>query len=203
MYIPENLYILVDIFVILLFALCLFIGYKKGFLYQLADLLSFVIAFIAAWFLGPILAEHVKIYVANETLMDAIIQPLFNNLIWFIIVLVIVKIIFALILPLFKTIKAIPIIGSVNAVGGLITGAINGFIWVTIFGLLLLTPLFENGSDIRERSIYKPFNAFSDKLITTIGQKIDDDLIAQGFEYIDEYREAFDGWLVENGIFKD
>ncbi len=203
MYIPENLYILVDIFVILIFVICLIVGYKKGFLYQLMDLLSFVIAFIAAWFLGPILAEHIKIYVANDTLMDAIIQPLFNNLIWFLVVLLVVKIVFAVILPLFKAIKAVPIIGSVNAVGGLITGAINGFIWITIFGMLLLTPLFKNGNDIRERSIYKPFNAFSDRLITSIGQKIDDDLIAQGFEYIDEYREAFNGWLIDNGIFKD
>lgn len=203
MYIPENLYFLVDIFVILVMIVCLIVGFKKGFLYQLADLFSFVIAFIIAWLLGPILAEHVKIFTADETLLDAIVEPLINNLLWFVIVIIIVKLIFAIILPVFKTIKAVPILGSVNAIGGLVTGAINGFIWITIFGLILLTPLFENGDDIRDRTIYKPFNAFSDKLITMIAQKIDDEMISEGFEYVDESREAFDDWLTDKGIFHE
>ena len=99
MYLNSDMFIIVDILIVAIVALCLYIGFKKGFIYQLADLLSFVIAFVVAWFLGPLLAEHIKFYTLEDSLLEAMAQPLINNLIWFVIIVIIVKIIFAFILP--------------------------------------------------------------------------------------------------------
>ena len=202
MYLNSDMFIIVDILIVAIVALCLYIGFKKGFIYQLADLLSFVIAFIVAWFLGPLLAEHIKFYNLEDSLLEAMAQPLINNLIWFVIIVIIVKIIFAFILPLFKAIRIVPVLGSINAIGGLVTGLINGFIWVSILGVLFMTPLFKNGNEIRENTIYKPFISVSDQILNAVVSKVDPELVQEGFDSIDEYRDAFEKWLEDEGVFE-
>ncbi len=203
MFIPESLYILVNVVLIAIMVISLIIGFKRGFIYQLLDLLSFFIALLIAWFLAPILAEHLPFVHADETLLDAILQPLINILLWMVVIIIIFKVIFAFILPLFKGIKNIPVIGSVNAIGGLITGFINGFIWISILGILLMTPLVENGSLVREKTLFKPFNALSDKMVDIALNNIDSEIIEEGMNGINEYRDVFEKWLEENGVFDE
>ncbi len=203
MTLSESLFILIDVLVVLIVLISLIIGFKRGFIYQLFSLVSFGLSLIIAWLISPILANHIQIFTGEETIVEVVANYALNNFAWFFIVTLALKIIFAILLALFKRVKHIPIIGGLNAVGGLITGALNGYIWVSICSILLLTPLFTNGSDIREGTIIKPFTALGDKVIALVTDNIDNYVDGESLGSLDEYRDQVENWLIEIGVFDE
>ena len=203
MTLSESLYILIDAVVVLIVLICLLVGFKRGFVYQLFSLLSFGLSLVIAWVCSPILAEHIPIFTGEETLIEMVTNFTLNNLAWFFIVTLVLKVVFGILLAIFKQIKHIPIIGGLNALGGLLTGAINGYIWVSMCSVLLLTPLFENGSDIRDGTIIKPFTTLGDQVITLVTDGIDEYVASEGLGSLDDYRDQVEDWLIEIGVFDE
>ncbi len=212
MTIPSSLFIVINILIIVLYIFLIIQAYRKGFLYELLSFLGFVLSFFISWFISPILAEHFPIFEIQslqnigEELMAVMFVPILNNVIWFLIVLIIVRIIIGLLLSIFKSISKLPIIGFFNRLLGSVFGLINATIWVLIFSVLLSMPFFANGQEIKENTLIKHINNLSNEALLFISEHIGDDLLkgaANEFGDIDEARAAFVIWMQEQGIIHE
>ena len=54
------MHIVIDIILVVIIGLCAFIGYKRGFINQIIDLLSGIIAFFTAYFVTPLVAPFIS-----------------------------------------------------------------------------------------------------------------------------------------------
>ena len=208
MNIPTNAFILIDAIVVLIFLISFFHGYKKGLIYQVLSLVSFGIAVIFAWILSPIFAKRYILIEASTNFSDMLMANIFNQVIWFIIVLVVAKVLFDIILHLSKIISKIPLIGFLNKILGALFGLIYGFIWTVLLSSLLMMPFFDNGQEVRDNTLLNFFNNSANQIVLFISDNIDlkqfieeNDLNISA-EDIDEYRNIFENWMLEEGIFE-
>ncbi len=202
MYIPNSVFSFINIAII---AICLFnivMGYKKGLIYQLLTLLSFVGAFLVAYLVTPILANHIALIPNQGSVVDMISAQLINYVIWFVLVLIVAKIVFSVIIQVSRIVSHIPLIGFVNKLAGAAFGLVNSAIWVMIISALLMTPVFKNGAEIRENTYLKPFNEMTNKVVLKLTEFVDLDSLnidASAAE-VEAVRQNLESWLVEQGI---
>lgn len=113
--------VVLDIIAVLIVALYTFLGYKKG-------LIATAISFASSFLCIP-LAAFISRKIANGFVY---------LLISFVVLLVVFKLLFSILGYSLKFIKKIPIIKSVNAVGGSVFGLLNGVIIALILSYVVL-----------------------------------------------------------------
>jgi len=118
--------ILIDVFLVALFVLPLWIGYKKGFILSVLDLVSFAVSFFAAIFLAPLLGNDLR-----------------ETVIWFLVIFVVVYIALIIIKNMLNLLSKLPVIRKLNGFLGLVFGAICGLLYFTGAVLVLDTFLDE------------------------------------------------------------
>lgn len=205
MYIPSSLFNIISLAIIIICFINVIIGYKKGFIFQLLTLLSFLGAFIVAYLCAPIFSNHIVLFKVGTTVVDEITSHLLNYFIWFVLILIVTKIVFDIIIQFSKAVSKIPLIGFANKLAGSIFGLFNSFIWIMVISAFLLTPIFKNGQEIRDNTVLKPFNEVTNKVIVEVGSKIDFDRLKIEIDQteVDAVRGKIEGWLVENGILNE
>ena len=204
MIIPESSFVYIDIAIVAMFICFIIVGYSKGFVYEVLSLLYTAISIVASWFLAPIFASMyplVKLENLNtqaELLSRFInLDVILNTVIYFVLIFIIFKILYILLSLIFKGMNKLPVLGTINKILGAVIGILNATI-VTIFLSLLLTmPIFKNGNEIKNNTIFKYINNYSDEAITLIVQNVDLNHIKQQFKDFDinNAREDFKLWL--------
>lgn len=213
MNIPDYWFIVINILIVALYLFLMWRAYKKGFLYELFNFIGFIFAFLFAWFIAPILAEQFPL-IASGTINDladellvGIALPICNTLIWFIIILVVVRVILAIILSLFKAVSKIPVLGFFNRLLGTFFGIVNATIWVMIISMLLSLPFFTNGQAVKEGTLIKHINNLSNSTLVFVTEHIDvkglSDSISDELTDVDDAREAFVVWMKKHGIINE
>lgn len=195
----------VNIAIILIYVVFGIVAFKNGFLYQLISLVFNGLSILAAWFLGPILANLIPLVKLDglNGAFDA--SPYLNSIIYMVIVFIALRIIYLLIKPLFKKVSDIPIIGGINKIGGLLIGLINATIIVVLLSLLLNTKIITNGQEVKENTLFK----YTDKVTEEFLKLSVDHLNIESFKDkienfdVEEYREQFIQWLIEQGIINE
>lgn len=187
---------------IILYLAFIVIGYKNGLILQIVDLVYNILALFIGYFLAPILASHFPIVKLDEVYMALKLNVLMDTLIYMIIVFILLKLLYLIIKPLFGFVSKIPLIGFVNDIGGALMGIVNATIVVLLFCMLLNTPLFKNGNEIKEKTYLKTINGLSYK---ALGYSMDHFKFENEFKDfdIDKTRMAFDKWLEEQGVFDE
>ena len=91
----------------------------------------------------------------------------------------------------------IPVLGKLNKLLGMLVGIINATIIVLALSMLLSLPLFKNAKDIKDKTLLRYINDYSNQAISYIAEKIilSNDLININNFDIDSYREEFSNWL--------
>lgn len=204
MIVPSSFFIFIDIAIVAMFICFIIVGYSKGFVYEVLSLLYTAITIVASWFLAPIFASMyplVKLENLNtqaELLSRFInLDVILNTVIYFVLIFIIFKILYILLSLIFKGMNKLPVLGTINKILGAVIGILNATI-VTIFLSLLLTmPIFKNGNEIKNNTIFKYINNYSDEAITLIVQNVDLNHIKQQFKDFDinNAREDFKLWL--------
>ena len=113
--------IVFDAVLLLIIAFLTFLGYKKG-------LIGTAIAFVSSFLCIPLAG------VASVAISDSFGSLLIS----FVVLLIIFKIAFSVLGYSLKFVKKIPIIKSVNAVGGLVFGLLNGVFIALILSYVVL-----------------------------------------------------------------
>ena len=205
MNISQEYFMFVNIAIILIYVVFGIVAFKNGFLYQLISLVFNGLSILAAWFLGPILANLIPLVKLDglNGAFDA--SPYLNSIIYMVIVFIALRIIYLLIKPLFKKVSDIPIIGGINKIGGLLIGLINATIIVVLLSLLLNTKIITNGQEVKENTLFK----YTDKVTEEFLKLSVDHLNIESFKDkienfdVEEYREQFIQWLIEQGIINE
>ena len=187
---------------IVLYLAFVVIGYKNGLILQIVDLVYNILALFIGYFLAPILASHFPIVKLDEVYMALKLNVLMDTLIYMIIVFILLKLLYLIIKPLFGFVSKIPLIGFVNDIGGALMGIVNATIVVLLFCMLLNTPLFKNGNEVKEKTYLKTINGLSYKALEFSMDHFDFQKEFKDFD-IDKTRMAFDKWLEEQGIFDE
>ncbi len=205
MVISSSYFIYVNLVLLILYLTSLIVGYKNGLILQIVDLIFNIVALFVAYFISPILASHFPLVKLDEVYMALNLNTLIDMLIYIVIVFLILKIIYILIKPLFASVSKIPLVGFVNRIGGALVGIINATIIVLLFCMLLNTPIFKNGQDIKNGTYLKVVNNLSYKALEFSMDHINIDLISKEIKdfNIDESRTAFEKWLEEQGILHE
>ena len=187
---------------IILYLAFVVIGYKNGLILQIVDLVYNILALFIGYFLAPILASHFPIVKLDEVYMALKLNVLMDTLIYMIIVFILLKLLYLIIKPLFGFVSKIPLIGFVNDIGGSLMGIVNATIVVLLFFMLLNTPLFKNGNEVKEKTYLKTINGLSYKALEFSMNHFDFQKEFKDFD-IDKTRMAFDKWLEEQGVFDE
>jgi len=168
MSIPTNYTLYINIALVIFFIAALVIGYVKGFLLQLIQALTVIVAVGMGWLFAPVLANAFHIWPANltpfsETVLKDFFYEKINIVASFLIIFFIVLSLMLLLRPLVKAVGKIPVIKQVNKVLGMVFSALIYGVYILIIIFVLNTPLFLNGSVIVEQSWLNPIkNVMSD-----------------------------------------
>ena len=206
MYIDTNYFILIDIAILIFLLINIIRGFKDGFLYQIVNLLGLIVAIVIANFLAPIFAEMFDLwphswYMINEEIFDLLVYDTINNLAWFILLIIILKIIFLLFRPIAKFIGSIPLIKQVNKVLGIISGSIIGLIWLFIFYLVVASPIIVNNKEVVSNTLFKYYDLMTMQIIKQndfTNNTIQDYLDTHTFS--EENQAIIKDWLIEMGV---
>lgn len=205
MNISSDYFLYINIILVLIYIIFAIIGYKNGLMVQIIDLIFNFLAIFAAYFISPILASHFPLVTMEEIYTKLNINRIIDTLIYCVIVYVILRIFYIFIKPVFKSVSKVPFIGFLNKVGGFLLGIVNATFIMLALGLLLTTPLFSNGIEVKKGTFLKYTDKLCEKAIDISVKYINFDSFKETIDDfdIDSAREEFNKWLIEKGVFHE
>lgn len=168
MNIGQNTWLMIDLVVVIGFALLLFSGYKQGFLMKLVSIVGFVVIGIFSWWISAPISRILSLYPKNQLpiengLIHSLIYEQINRLFIFVILFVVLNIVILFLKPLVKAISDIPVVSTINKVAGLCLGCIQGILLMFVVTLILRLPIVPQGDAYVEGSLLK----YSDPMMNT------------------------------------
>ena len=193
----------INIGAIVILAICLFGGFKDGFVLSLFDLVSFIIVIFVAYSASgtmatifPLVPESLLgvLSLTNDPMLDAMINTvihyLINLLVWFIILMLVLKLLTFFIRPFLKSFKKLPILGKFNSLFGGVIGLVKAYLLVLLMGWVISLPVFSNGTSMVENSVIAPINTISKEVFTSLNQAYDiSGIIKDASQGISEFAE--------------
>ena len=208
MNVPQEYFIYINIFIIALYLVIIFFGYKKGFLYELISLIYTGLALGAAWFVSPVLTSVFPIvdlsqvsggqYQMLSTMLN--LNSIVNIVIYFILTFLILKIVYVFISLLLKSMNKIPVIGSFNQILGAVFGFVNATLIVLSLSMLCSLPILKNGEEIKNGTILKYITKYSDEALNYVMLQVGNHNLSQELTNFDieHYREDLKQWILQH-----
>ena len=209
----ENWAIYFSAFVVIFFILKAAQGYNTGILRRLIGLVGSIISYWIAWILCGVFAKYINIVSVKSlglsgTPFEAIAKTYVNQIAWFILLFLVLRILFFVVDRIAKGVHKVPGLHAVSALLGAAFGVLEAFVWMVVITVLLHTPLFKNGSYIVENSLIKQVNQVTELVAKDYLGPL---FSSEGFSKIGEdtksltdlQRNAVENWLKENGFVEE
>jgi len=205
MAIPDNVFPYINIAIVAIYLLMIYLGYKRGFLFELLTILYTLASLLVSWFSAPVFASLFPLFDLGKVddkyeILSKIydINGLLNSIAYFLIIFLILKLVYSLLSLLVKSLNKIPVIGGFNQLLGGIFGVFNGTIIVLVLSLLLSLPVVSNGKAVKEKTFLKYIDTYSDEALSYIVDLYSDSSLKDGIDGmdVDEYRQEFKEWLL-------
>ena len=209
----ENWAIYFSAFVVIFFILKAAQGYNTGILRRLIGLVGSIISYWIAWILCGVFAKYINIVSVKSlgisgTPFEAIAKTYVNQIAWFILLFLVLRILFFMVDRIAKGVHKVPGLHAVSALLGAAFGVLEAFVWMVVITVLLHTPLFKNGSYIVENSLIKQVNQVTELVAKDYLGPL---FSSEGFSKIGEdtksltdlQRNAVENWLKENGFVEE
>lgn len=209
----ENWAIYFSAFVVLFFVLKAAQGYNTGILRRLIGLVGSIISYWIAWILCGVFAKYINIISVKSlglsgTPFEAIAKTYVNQIAWFILLFLVLRILFFMVDRIAKGVHKVPGLHAVSALLGAAFGVLEAFVWMVVITVLLHTPLFKNGSYIVENSLIKQVNQVTEMVAKDYLGPL---FSSEGFSKMEEdtksltdlQRNAVENWLKENGFVEE
>jgi len=206
----ENWAIYFSAFVVIFFVLKAAQGYNTGILRRLIGLVGSIISYWIAWILCGVFAKYINIISVKSlglsgTPFEAIAKTYVNQIAWFILLFLVLRILFFVVDRIAKGVHKVPGLHAVSALLGAAFGVLEAFVWIVVITVLLHTPLFKNGSYIVENSLIKQVNQVTEMVAKDYLGPL---FSSEGFSKLGEdtksltdlQRNAVENWLKENGF---
>ena len=209
----ENWAIYFSAFVVIFFVLKAAQGYNTGILRRLIGLVGSIISYWIAWILCGVFAKYINIISVKSlglsgTPFEAIAKTYVNQIAWFILLFLVLRILFFVVDRIAKGVHKVPGLHAVSALLGAAFGVLEAFVWIVVITVLLHTPLFKNGSYIVENSLIKQVNQVTEMVAKDYLGPL---FSSEGFSKMEEdtksltdlQRNAVENWLKENGFVEE
>lgn len=209
----ENWAIYFSVFVVIFFILKAAQGYNTGILRRLIGLVGSIISYWIAWILCGVFAKYINIISVKSlglsgTPFEAIAKTYVNQIAWFILLFLVLRILFFVVDRIAKGVHKVPGLHAVSALLGAAFGVLEAFVWMIVITVLLHTPLFKNGSYIVENSLIKQVNQVTEMVAKDYLGPL---FSSEGFSKMEEdtksltdlQRNAVENWLKENGFVEE
>lgn len=209
----ENWAIYFSAFVVIFFILKAAQGYNTGILRRLIGLVGSIISYWIAWILCGVFAKYINIISVKSlglsgTPFEAIAKTYVNQIAWFILLFLVLRILFFVVDRIAKGVHKVPGLHAVSALLGAAFGVLEAFVWIVVITVLLHTPLFKNGSYIVENSLIKQVNQVTEMVAKDYLGPL---FSSEGFSKLGEdtksltdlQRNAVENWLKENGFVEE
>lgn len=209
----ENWAIYFSAFVVIFFVLKAAQGYNTGILRRLIGLVGSIISYWIAWILCGVFAKYINIISVKSlglagTPFEAIAKTYVNQIAWFILLFLVLRILFFVVDRIAKGVHKVPGLHAVSALLGAAFGVLEAFVWMVVITVLLHTPLFKNGSYIVENSLIKQVNQVTEMIAKDYLGPL---FSSEGFSKMEEgtksltdlQRNAVENWLKENGFVEE
>ena len=209
----ENWAIYFSAFVVIFFILKAAQGYNTGILRRLIGLVGSIISYWIAWILCGVFAKYINIISVKSlglsgTPFEAIAKTYVNQIAWFILLFLVLRILFFVVDRIAKGVHKVPGLHAVSALLGAVFGVLEAFVWMVVITVLLHTPLFKNGSYIVENSLIKQVNQVTEMVAKDYLGPL---FSSEGFSKMEEdtksltdlQRNAVEKWLKENGFVEE
>jgi uncharacterized membrane protein required for colicin V production len=193
-------------------AFTVFIGYKRGFLIQLYNLLALFAAVVFAWILSEPFAKVFTIFKPefdfyNQPAIEQLVLTRVNSAIWFVILYIAISLVIMLGRPLVKAVGKIPGLKTVNSFFGAIFSVIGWYVTVLILILLLSTPFFSNGQTVVDESGLKYIKEYSAIFFDYASDRIEENAAIQrllsGESLSLSDSASIRTWLLSQGISEE
>lgn len=164
---------------IIITVLILIRGFHRGILFQLIDLATLLVSVFLAWPIARALAGLVPLF--SPSVLTSWQTFLLNQVCWFVITVLAVKVIFSLLYLAAGLLKKIKVFGFLDRLAGLVLAAVTAYIGLGLFGLFLQLPFIENGEKYVESTPLKYPVETTDRVL---------DVLSKGDVSFDAIREA-------------
>ena len=205
----ENYVLLANVLLILLLILSIAKGYKNGLVLSIINLCGWIFALIVAWMFYPTMSELLMIFpmslLGEDNILSSIVQVYCNQLLWFIIIFFITKLLTTILRPIAKIFNKLPIVKEVNGLLGALFGTMIALFYSIIACFILSMPFVTNGAQIIDQSLLRYTNVISYKVSDIIMTGADElleiyDLVGDTHELSDEDIARVGQWLNDNNI---
>lgn len=155
---------MLDVILLILLIFGFLMGLKRGFILQSFHLIGFIVAFVIAAIYYDTIADTLSLWIPYPELsgdsawaaflQSDLLESAFYNAIAFAIIFFIVKIILQIIASMLDFVASLPILRSLNKVGGAVLGFLEIYLilFIVLF-ILALTPMTNIQSLINNSSI--------------------------------------------------
>lgn len=152
--------LIVNSLMVLFVFLVVYNSYKEGLVYCLIKFITSLCSIFVLWFIAGEISPYLMIYPHNqvpivEMVDQNILYELCNRLFLFIIMFIIIQLVLILIRPLSKIINQIPLVGSLNKLGGMLLGFLESMLVLIVISFVLTLPIIPSGNDIINNSWFK------------------------------------------------
>lgn len=173
MSIPSIVIPYINILILIFVAVSIFLGYRKGLLYQIFTLLAVLTAILVSWFFAPVVAKTIDIYPRIwtpfvNTAYGTIFYDKLNTLAWYAILFIVIVCLFLLLKPFAKALMELPILHTVNHLLGAVFSLLPTAVMLVFMAYFLSTPLITNGKDVIEQTAFKPIRNASVNVISLL-----------------------------------
>ena len=210
MVIESQTYMVINIAVLIIAVVQVLVGIKRGFLIQLMDCVGLLVSLFVAWLFSPVLSEWAAIVPetlnpARETILGPWVYGLMNQIVWFIAIFIVCRLVLLLVRPIIKMLGKIPLVKQVNQLLGGLFGLVNTGIWLVVFSIILMLPFFENGQQVIDATLLSmPGNAaavLNEKLLEMPQDENQLQKLVEGWDQLtDEDRTMIKDWLNDNQL---
>ncbi|MCH1941014.1 CvpA family protein [Holdemania massiliensis] len=210
MVIESQTYMVINIAVLIIAVVQVLVGIKRGFLIQLMDCVGLLVSLFVAWLFSPVLSEWAAIVPetlnpARETVLGPWVYGLMNQIVWFIAIFIVCRLVLLLVRPIIKMLGKIPLVKQVNQLLGGLFGLVNTGIWLVVFSIILMLPFFENGQQVIDATLLSmPGRAaavINEKLLEMPQDENQLQKLVEGWDQLtDEDRTMIKDWLNDNQL---
>lgn len=181
----------------------LYRGYKRGFLLQLLDSVTTLVALFVAWlFSSPFASAFPWFYSSSGvgiTSIDAAIAQQVNRMAWIVIIFIVIRLVLMVLSPIASLVSKMPLIKQVNSsIGGVASIFFFG-IKLVLLCLFLTFPVVKNGQQVIDNSVLKYVEQFSVPVFEMIDQTVSSNIGIQNIlnhkELSPEQQEEVVAWL--------
>lgn len=205
MLIPNDYFLYINLVIIAIYFIFVIVGYKKGFMYEFLSLIYSIFSLFVSWLISPILANVFPIVSTKNVSNDLAllnkfidIEKLINEAIYFVVIFVLLKLVYIVLSLIFKKVNKLPIIGSLNKILGVFLGIVNATLVTIILSTLLSIPVIKNGNDVKNNTLLKYINSYSNKFISIVIDNYDLSSIENQYKNFnaDDIREQLKNWVI-------